>query len=1050
MQSLVLTVAVICQAALSVESDDQSRLTDGAQLKERAALALFESKIRPVLVKHCYECHSAKAKSLKGGLLLDTRDGIYRGGDTGPAVVSGKPTESLILQALEYRDDSVQMPPKGKLAASVIKDFRRWIASGALDPREGDGAADENAAAVKLWSLQPLAEPAVPTANDPWIRTDVDRFIWAKLVKKGLRPQAIVTPRRLIRRAYFDLIGLPPSPEQIESFVNDDDPRAYAKLVDDLLDSPHFGERWGRHWLDVARYADSSGYEFDCTRTHAYHYRDFVIEAFNRDQPYDEFIRWQIAGDELAPDNPLAHKATGFLACGPMNSVVTEFDAEKERYNVLDDWVATIGTAMLGLTTGCARCHDHKFDPLPAEDYYRMASTFTTTVRVNRNIDLDPAATRQARAAHAERHEALVAARERFEREQLPTRTTSWLGTDPPLDESPWLVLDAKSLNSSGNLANVITRFRQRADGAYLIVEANGEIASHTFEMDTPLADVRALRLEVLPDESLPRFGPGLGADGDFTIRSLVVTARPLTGAAEPVVVKLVNPRSGTASGSAPRSKAGENGAWSFTPEDPNDHWAVWDFERSVGWEDGARLQIQLQFDANHRDYRKALGCFRFSLAAGHTTPQPSAPALRHSTFVTARQALAVPARQRSAEQMTAIQQLAARYDADWRRLDDVVRQDWRDRPWPEIDVALVTTEAKQLVPLRMSNQGPDYYESTFLLQRGSVDRKSREVKPGFLRVLTRSPSEEEAWSASPPANSRTPFHRASLAHWLTDADQGAGHLLARVIVNRLWQHHLGQGLISTPSDFGSRGDRPTHPELLDWLATQLIAQNWSLKSLHRVIMTSAVYMQGATPSGLAESEAASPTDEAGQALLDPQRVDPGNRLFWRRPLVRLEAEVIRDAMLAVSGRLDRLQFGPGTLDESMTRRSIYFTVKRSALIPTLVQLDWPDTLNGIGRRPVTTVAPQSLLVLNNPQVRACAEAFAAGLVDGYEQSPEMAVKTAFVTAIGRSPTDREREVSLQFVRRQTDSYGPDNGLLAALADFCQMLLGMNEFFYVR
>ena len=683
---------------------------------------------------------------------------------------------------------------------------------------------------------------------------------------------------------------------------------------------------------------------------------------------------------------------------------------------------------MLGLTTVCARCHDHKFDPLPTEDYYRMVSTFATTVRVNRNIDLHPVATRKARAAYAERHESLVAAREQFEREQLPTRTLAWIGASPLLTESPWLVLDANKLTSAGNLANVVTRFRQRADGAYLVVEANGEIASYTFEVDTPLEDLRALRLEVLPDESLPRFGPGLGDDGDFAMRSLVVTARPLAGASEPVVAKMVNPWTGTASESPPRSKADENGAWSFTPEDTDEHWSVWEFEQSVGWDGGARLQIQLQFEPNIRDYRKALACFRFSLATGHTTPEPTSPALRHSTFVTAKEALAVPSQQRSEEHVTALQQLAARYDADWRRLNDVIRQDWRDRPWPKIDLALVMTEAKQLVPLRMSNQGPDYYESTFLLRRGSVDQKSREVNPGFLGVLMRSPSGEKAWSASPPANSRTPFHRASLAHWLTDADHGAGHLLARVIVNRLWQHHLGQGLISTPSDFGARGDRPVHPELLDWIGTELIARNWSFKSLHRLIMRSAVYMQGATPERVADLEAASPAEDVAQVPPDPQRIDPGNRFFWRRPLVRLEAEVIRDAMLAVSGRLDRRQFGPRTLDESMTRRSIYFAVRRSALIPMLVQLDWPDALSGIGSRSVTTVAPQSLLVLNNSQVRTSAERFAGRLLDEYRVAPASAVRTAFLTAIGREPTQYENQISLRFLERQTQSYGSVHG----------------------
>jgi hypothetical protein len=1030
MRSFVLAVLLGCHSTFGADAESQ----DVARpfLDERAALTLFESRIRPALVKHCYSCHSAKTDLPKAGLRLDTREHALRGGETGPALVPGDLGASLLLDAISYEGD-IQMPPSGKLPNDLIEDFRRWIASGAPDPR--DGSAAEVAAAGQLWSLRPLQKPRVPTVSDPWIQTDIDRFIWEKLADKRLRPQPIVSRQILIRRAYFDLIGLPPTLGQIESFVKDDDPHAYENLVDELLKSSHYGERWGRHWLDVARYADSSGYEFDSDRAHAYHYRDFVIEAFNRDLPYDQFVRWQIAGDELAPENPLAHKATGFLAAGPMNSVVTAFDAEKERYNVLDDWVATIGTAMLGLTTGCARCHDHKFDPLPTEDYYRIAATFTTTVRVNRNIDRDPEATRLARGAFLERHTTLVAARDDFERTQMPDRASDCLADNPPAT-SPWLTVTAGRIKTAGDFADVVTQFQRRADGAYLVSEVNGELSSFTVELDTTLSDLRALKLEVLHDETLPRFGPGLGDLGDFQLLSVELTARPTHGASqEPVVAKLINPRTGTASGAPPSSEAGDNGGWSLTPQGLDDHWAIWDFEEPIGWPDGAHVQIKLRF-ANFGDYRRAFGCFRLSLAAGESTPDAESSSIDLADFAEARAALAVPAGKRTKPQQLALHRLAARYEPDWRRLDDAVQAHWRNRPWPQSETALVATEAKGLIPLRMANQGPDYYERTYLLRRGSVDQKGPEVKPGFLSAVTRASSPEAKWVATPSPGARTPHHRAAFAHWLTDVEGGAGHLLARVIVNRLWLHHFGQGLVTTPSDFGARGDRPVHPDLLDWLAAELIERQWSLKSLHQLIMTSAVYMQASTSSGSAATQA--------------KTVDPANRLFWRQPLVRLQAEVIRDAMLAVSGRLDRTQFGPGTLDESMTRRSIYFAVKRSALIPTLVQLDWPNSLRGVGRRSVTTVAPQSLLLLNNPEVRANAEAFAERLLDQYQEWPDLVVQEAFVAAIGREPHEHELHVSLEFLRRQSASYESSVAPRAALTDYCQMLFGMNEFFYVQ
>lgn len=891
----------------------------------------FESKIRPALVENCYGCHSAEAKKEKGSLRLDTRDAIRKGGDSGPAIVPGKPAESVLLKAIKYGDADLKMPPKGKLPDAVIADIEKWIALGAPDPRSkaistGTRSIEE---ARRFWSLQPLSRPTPPTIQNPTseIRNAIDRFIVAKQQAAGVRMNPPADRRTLVRRVYFDLIGLPPTPKEADAFVSDPDPDAYAKMIDKLLASPHYGERWGRHWLDLARFGESSGYEHDNDRPHSYQYRDFVIESLNRDVPFDRFVRWQIAGDELEPSNPLARKATGFLAVGAMNGQVTEREAESARYEVFDDWVSTIGTGILGLTVGCARCHDHKYDPISTTDYYRLAANFTKAVRANVNLPTEPAA---------------------IEARELP---------------APWVLLVAKEIKANGTAAQ--HQWSRQSDGSYLLIRVNGEISSIDFVAESPIENISAVRIDAVPDESLPNFGPGLGDHGNFALSEMSVRAGPADGKQSRVVLKSIRSTTG------PPSRA-----WSVDGKNAGrEQSAIFDM---TGLAVGKLLRFQLSFPGDSPSGRQAIGRFRLSLCTGEVPkeiePKPVAPTAKH-------------------------------------------------------EVAFVVTE--NLPPYRMMIQGPDLFEKTFVLKRGDVGKKECEAKPGVLPVLSRNYQR----------SSKHP--RTDLANWLTDVDRGAGALVARVAVNRLWQHHMGRGIVGTPSDFGAQGDRPTHPELLDWLAGELIAHGWSLKSIHREILLSATYRQSSsnTASGPQTVDA-----KYVAAAVNPQSIDPDNRLSWRRPLVRLEAEAIRDAMLAVSGRLDRRQFGPGSLDEGMTRRSIYFTVKRSALIPSMVQLDWPEALQGIGQRVTTTVAPQALLMLNSPHVRANAAAFARTLQPAAENSLSDAVDAAYLRAICRSPAATERNAAVEFLtnRRQSD------GLHEALTDFCQSLFAMNEFLYIR
>jgi hypothetical protein len=717
-----------------------------ARADDRAGVAFFEQKIRPLLVANCYKCHSHQAKNLRGGLYLDSKPGWTKGGDTGPALVPGQPDKSLLIEAIRYQGE-VKMPPKGKLSEQQIDLLVRWVRMGAPDPRDGTPAATARTIDIEegrhYWAFQPLHVKPPPAVKDAaWCRTPIDRFILAKLESKGLHPNPPAERRLLIRRVYFDLVGLPPTPEEVDAFVRDPDPRAYEKLVQRLLDSPHYGERWSRHWMDVARFAESHGYEQDYDRPYAYVYRDFAIRALNQDMPYDQFVRWQIAGDELAPNNPLAMVATGFLGSGPFPTQLTEREFESARYDELDDMAATTGVAFLGLTVGCARCHDHKYDPIPTRDYYRLVSTFTTTIRSEIDLALHPG--------------------------EKPTKV---------------------------------------------------QVTSEGF------------------------------------------------------------------------------------------------------------------------------------------------PHMKHH--------------------------------AD-------------DRGFPH------------------------FYPKTYFLQRGDPNQKRGVATAGFLQVLERNGKDESCWRLTPPPGwKRTSFRRAALAAWLTDAKDGAGHLAARVIVNRLWQHHFGRGIVATPNDFGIQGEKPTHPDLLDWLADDLIRHSWRLKRVHELMLNSAVYRQS------------SAFDE-GRA-----RIDRENNYHWRRTPRRLEAEPIRDAMLRVAGTLDTRMYGPGTLDQNMRRRSVYFFIKRSQLIPMMMLFDWPEHLTSIGQRSTTTIAPQALLFLNSPQGRQYAEGLARRLAG---QPAAAAVEQGYRLTVGRSPDAAEMRLATEFLARQGALHrraGKPNPDEHAMVDFCQALLSMNEFIYV-
>jgi hypothetical protein len=717
--------------------------------------AFFESHVRPILVERCYPCHSQQAGKQRGGLRLDSRAGWSKGGDSGAAITPGAPDQSLLVKAVRRLDSDLEMPPREPLPAREVEVLTRWVQMGAPDPRE-EVAAAPAAPARRPWAFLPLRDDSPPPVRDQtWPRGPIDRYILGAQEAHGRAPRPAAGKARLIRRATLDVTGLPPTPEEVGAFVRDPRPDAYERVVDRLLASPAYAERWARHWLDVARFAESSGFEHDYDRLYAYQYRDFVIRALQQDLPYDRFVAWQVAGDELAPDDPAALTATGFLGAGAFPTQLTEAEFEQARYDELDDMVSAVGTSFLGLTVGCARCHDHKFDPIGSRDYYRLAATFTTAIRSMVQLDL-------GRDSHEREVARLDEARARFKR------------------------TDGKTLPGA------------------------------------PIAPEPGKSPVVIVTEGLP----------------------------------------------------------------------------------------QLPHAADDRHFRA-------------------------------------------------------------------------------------------------------FYPQVFVLKRGDANQKLEVATPGFLPVLVGDAAAPARWTEPPPAGARTSFRRAAMARWLTDPEKGAGQLLARVIVNRLWLQHFGRGLVATPNDFGAQGAPPTHPELLDHLARELIAGGWHLKPIHRMILLSATYRQEA-----ADGE--------------------GDDFVGWRPR-RLEAEAIRDAMLATAGVLDRRMYGPGSLDADNRRRSIYITIKRSQLTPFMQLFDAPDALSSVGQRVTTTVAPQALLFMNDPQVRGYAAAFAARLAADARRSTAAAVSRAYWLALGRAPQAAELARARAFIaaagRRQP-----------ALVDFCQTLLALDEF----
>jgi hypothetical protein len=1005
--SLTIRVAVVVLGALCLQT------AAAAPVPDANALAVFESKVRPVLVKECYQCHSAEAarnKKLRGGLHLDTREGIRKGGDTGPAVVPGDPKKSLVLSALRHDGKIAKMPPRGKLSEEVIADLTKWIEMGAADPRDATELPSKRfidiAEGKRFWSFRPLVATAPPVvANTSWVRNPIDRFILAGLEGKHLAPSRPLSRERLIRRMTFDLTGLPPTPAEVDAFVHDSSPDALDRLLTRLLASDRYGERWGRHWLDVARFAESGGYEFDGDRPGAYHYRDFVIEAMNRDMPFDEFVRLQLAGDELRPDDVFAISATGFLVAGPYPGQTTAKTLEPIRYDHLDDMAATTASALLGLTLGCARCHEHKYDPIPQQDYYRLIATLSRTDSTARQMDPHPEVYRQAKAAFDAAHAPLAQALAKFEKESLPGRFTTWLAAEKAKPPVPWWILEPSSATGRAPL-------RKLEDGSLLATGKAEKTDTYTITAATSQTKITAIRLETLHDDSLPKGGTGRSATGTFVLTDVTLTATPLTNKGAPPVTVKLKPGKASFEDASNRLAAAVDGdpktGWGIGGATGKDHATTFLAETPFGFEGGTALTVVLKFESDH-----AAGRVRLAITTGEARLDGAA------RLQSGGEILALVAGQGG--------KLDGKNRAEivrWFRKVDAVTE----KAFAPVDRSLAAEPKPALIPVfsATSGRGGDVH----YLIRGETERKNGIAPPGFVRVLMNS--DEGRWlRSSTDAKAPAKPPRVALADWITDSQHGAGHLLARVIVNRMWQHHFGKGIVRTPNDFGAQGELPTHPDLLDYLGAKLIRGGWKLKPIHKLIMSSAAYQQGS---------------DVSEAAL---RTDPQNRLWWQVPPRRLEAEAVRDSLLMVGGSLDLKIFGPGTLDENSLRRSVYLTVKRSRLLPMLQAFDAPEPIQSVGERSATTATTQALTMMNSPLVRQQAEKLARVVLPARNVDVPQTVEKAYRIALGRWPTDVERQRMTEFILRATGADRGPKALETATADFCQVLLCLNEFLYV-
>jgi len=968
----------------------------------------FEKHVAPLLEANCLGCHQPNI--LKGDFSLATRADMMASGK----VVPGAPDQSRLLKVIQPKSDGSppEMPAKGTpLNAAEVDIIRQWITAGAPWP-EARTLSEPSKADASWWSFQPLVDvtpPEVPQAPTAWQENPIDQFLFAALEAQNLAPSPQADRRTLIRRLYIDLIGLPPTVDAIAAFEGDTRPDAWERLVDELLSSPHYGERWARHWLDIAHYADTHGFERDQRRDNAWRYRDYVIETFNNDVPYDQFIREQIAGDVLDPESPDAVVATGFLAAGPwdyVGQVETKSAALRRaaRADDLDDMTTTAITATMALTVNCARCHDHKLDPISQRDYYELTAVFAGTTRSDRTVSpLWDSAQVRLKAIDAELAALLPRPLDLVDIITGGDGLGSGKAYPAGIDLKSGAVLEGMTNYIDGVPANTLVPVPDlpAVDGVFIPDGAEG--------VAVPITST-GITLEELPDTS--------GKSWDYILNGPVSSQDSTT-------------LDGVDYGEGPHRLLGfhANKGITFDLQALREagHGSSYRFRAVVGYGGGAEknkadcfIYVDGALRASRLGFGPKDGAYSVSFDVG--------PEERFLTLIATDGGDGIghdqvffgdPRLEVRDESATLSAQDEARKTALLAERDTLQTTYPPDQKPPMVYATKATTP-------------PD----THILLRGSPESPGEVVQPAGLSAL----------AVVPPTFGEAPLdegaRRFALARWITDR---RNPVTPRVWVNRLWHHHFGTGIVDTPSDFGFGGGRPSHPELLDWLAAELQRQDWSTKAMHRLMLTSAAYQQ--------QSVLADEYDLKKHA--DPRLVDGDNRLLWRMNPRRLGAEVLRDSVLQVSGKLNLAMHGPGYRDfdyveeyapqytyitadsPELWRRSIYRFVVRTTPQPFMTTLDCPNPAVLTPARLTTTTALQSLSLLNNDFMLKQADYFAERVKTEAGEDAAAQVNRAFELVFGRAPSSNERSRCVPLVGE------------LGLPALCRVLLNANEFVHI-
>ncbi len=968
----------------------------------------FARDIRPIFESVCLKCHGPVKP--KGDFRLDSRAAALEDGE---AILPGKSGESLLVQLLLTDDRKERMPQKAKpLQKEQIDLIRRWIDEGAVWPDDGSAAPRP-----VHWSLRPLSAPAVPQVrNVAWVRTPIDAFILAKLEENDLTPAPPADRRTLLRRVTFDLTGLPPTPEETAAFLADPSPRAYEDVLDRLLAGPRYAERWARHWLDVVHYADSHGHDQDRPRPNAWPYRDWVIRALHEDMPWARFVEDQVAGDVLRPEDPQALVATGFLAAGPWDessqmAIMADTIDKKIAQNLdRDDMLMTTASSFFSTTIHCARCHNHKFDPVTQVEYYRMQSFFAGVDRADRPFDDNPVIHLRRQALL--RRKTLLDARRASMTDELlapplQAEVAAWEDAGAGRSEK-WTVLAPRSAASKNGCT-----LTAQADGSVLSSGERPETDTYTIVVETDLTGITAVRLEVLTDDTHPYRGPGRQDNGNLHLSEFSVRAAPRAGGGGETPVVLQNPTAdfNQQDWNVAHAIDGKmETAWGVYPEIGKPHEAVFECKDAVGFPGGTRLTFVLE--QNH-GRRHLIARPRLSVT---TAPRP-VTVVTHPDKV-----LKILATPREARTDGDRAELAARW------LEMKIDRDIAALPPPR----WVYAGASDFAP--KANFSPARTPRPVqVLRRGDVAQPLEPVLPGGLACV---PGLDPAVALADPEDEGA--RRAALAKWITDP---RNVLTWRSAVNRVWHYHFGRGIVDTPNDFGVMGGTPSHPELLDWLAVRFRDDDGgSLKRLHRRILTSAVYLQ----SSRHDPEAA--------------KVDADNRLLWRMNRLRLDAESIRDGILQMTGRIDLAMGGPPVMQfryedpnpgrtpvidyekfdvdaPASRRRSVYRHVFRTVPDPFLDCLDCADASQLTPVRNTSFTALQAMAMYNDRFVVRHAEHLAERAAAAGDAGAQ--IDAVFALALNRPPRPEEKA--------KFAAYAAKHGM----TNLCRVILNSSEFLFV-